>query len=1468
MSGLVLKGLPVRAALGVVVAMVASLWVVSLASAAGGPTGHGLGLAAGSSALDAKAAGFGTPSGSDVAGLRTATSDTWQSSNGLYTTRVFDSPINYRDSSGGWKPIDNSLVADPAAGSGAVQNQANSWKVRLPGQLGSGVVSVTEGGETVGFDAKGASASKLTVSGADGTYANAYPGADLHYSARSDLIKESIVLRSASAPSSYTFPLHLPAGITPKVLAGGVVFERADGSRLPVGIAAPTVTDASKGFQDPFAHVSMDLKQVGSSWELVVSVDKAWLGAPDRVFPVTIDPSVTTNSPQQDCWLNSAAPTTSACTTGYMDVGSSGSTKTRMMMQFNLASAGIPQDAMVSQTGLHVDFASGTAISGVQAFAMTHSWTMSATWNAYDGTNAWPYGGGGATSSTVSDSESIPAAGGWTTWYMTDLGQYWANYPSQNWGVMLRNDTAGAIRGAYNIYSTSNQSYWPYLQVSWAPHIGQPGASPMVSFPTSDGSSIEVNAANGNMELHAPLMHIAGTGVDFNLGLWMSSLMVNTGFQGGMEGQFLFNPGGGLSLYMAYGGSSSGAQYNPVIFGPDGVPRIYTPVAGQSYYTAPGIDATLSYDSTHYRWILQMDSSGLSYAFQGNVTANNYGALLYEFDRNGNTITYNWNSSGTPQLTSITDSQGRTITPTYSGGQVTKWTDSTGRSVALNVTGSQLTSWTDGAGGTTQYGYSNAGPDPTSITDPDGNLTNITYNAGNQVTQITRGPATYGFAYSTTLDSRCAHTDPYTVISQTTVTDPDGNKTIYCTDIADRTATKIDAAGNVTSYTYGDLSLDQPTSTSLPNGASSTASYQQVNGVFNANLTTSGVTASGSSYPDGSSSYNAGGGNTYLADTTTDSQGNQTAYTYDTWGNPTSVTDALSAAGPYQNTSQDKITLSYSPSHFGWLTQSTDPDGHATSYGYDSAGNLTTITPPVPMAPQSYTYDGLSRVATHTDGDGNTTAYTYDGDDRVTKTTYQDGSTVNDTYDADGQLLTETDSSGIKTNTYDSLGQLTKSVLASGQTLTYAYDPAGNLTSFTDGAGTTTYSYNNLNQLITMVEAGGNTTTFAYNALGQRITFNLPNGIVETYTYNADGQPLSMTAKNSAGTVLASETYTYTASSTNTQLIQSATDQSGNVTSYTYDPLNRLIEAKTTNGSSTVSDYKYTYDGAGNMLTAVNGASTTTMTYNSADELATYNGTAASSDAAGNLTSAAGVPLSYNAKEQTTSVGGQAFGYFGNGQNANTGFAGTSLVNSTLGVSAATTGSTTDYITRDNQGAAVGETTPSGSYYYLTDPRGTVLDVTDSAGAIVANNSYDPYGITTTGGTGPDDLGYLGSYRNSQGGTMLHFGARMYGAGVERWTQPDPLARSLVDSPTNSNPFSYSGDDPTNAADPLGTRPICGQLYDTGCFDGIPYYCQTLYNNRRRWAWCEAYQRRRYHDYHPLDGWQTGDPGPMDNHRD
>src|SRR5207237_912508 len=124
----------------------------------------------------------------------------------------------------------------------------------------------------------------------------------------------------------------------------------------------------------------------------------------------------------------------------------------------------------------------------------------------------------------------------------------------------------------------------------------------------------------------------------------------------------------------------------------------------------------------------------------------------------------------------------------------------------------------------------------------------------------------------------------------------------------------------------------------------------------------------------------------------TDAQNRQTSYAYDPANELTGITYALTstpnvtftytADGQRATRSDGTGTTSYTYDALKRLTRTVDGAGHAVGYGYDLAGNLTTLTYP-DGAQVTRTYDAADRLATVGDWLNHTTRFAYDADGNV-----------------------------------------------------------------------------------------------------------------------------------------------------------------------------------------------------------------------------------------------------------------------------------------------------------------------------------------------------------------------------------------------------------------------------------------------------------------------------------------------------
>ncbi len=107
--------------------------------------------------------------------------------------------------------------------------------------------------------------------------------------------------------------------------------------------------------------------------------------------------------------------------------------------------------------------------------------------------------------------------------------------------------------------------------------------------------------------------------------------------------------------------------------------------------------------------------------------------------------------------------------------------------------------------------------------------------------------------------------------------------------------------------------------------------------------------------------------------------------------------------------------------------------------------------------------------------------------------------------------------------------------------------------------------------------------------------------------------------------------------------------------------------------------------------------------------------------------------------------------------------------------------------------------------YFGADALGSVRQIYNSSGQVIANKRYDPYGnVLAQNGVGTSNYGFTGEWTDATG--LEYLRARYYAPTVGRFTMRD-VWEGDYESPQSMNGWTYGNSDPVNTTDPSGMTP-------------------------------------------------------------
>ena len=699
--------------------------------------------------------------------------------------------------------------------------------------------------------------------------------------------------------------------------------------------------------------------------------------------------------------------------------------------------------------------------------------------------------------------------------------------------------------------------------------------------------------------------------------------------------------------------------------------------------------------------------------------------------------------------------------------------DLNGNRVTVNYTGALITSVTSSTGDTWQFAYNGDGHVIQSI-DEVGRITTYSYVPfESKLVSITNSTGTTSFTYASYIYNAVQSiTYPdgthlyfeYDSMSRVTKQYRDGNaETVTFAYDTTGEITVIDALGNTTHILPTDQGqIGQITD---PLGAIIRLSYDQDRNLAQI------VEPYGAIYSFG----------------------------YDAQDNLNAATDPL----------ENRQSFSYGA--YGTLQSLTDGLGNVLRYGYDNHYNNNKITYP-DNSMEWATYDSRGNQVEWKNRRGRSIGYTYDSHDLVTRKAYADASQVNYSYDSHRNLVSITNPAGTTGFTYDGADRLTGISYPNGRSLQYTYDNGGRRSSLSDQTGfIANYAYDAAGRLSRLSD-GSNATivAYAYDDAGRLERKTLGNGTYTVYAYDPAGNIHQVANYASSDAGISSYTYVYDLLGRKTRM--TAPD---GVYSYGYDATGQLTSVSLPDGGA----IQYTYDRAGNRITAVTSGVTTAYVINNLNEYLSAGGASFTYDTDGNLVSksGAGGTWQYIYDDEgrlvsTTGPGvtwtyeydalGSLVGQTRNGARTEylvdpTGLgdviaefngSGTLLAHYTYGL---------DLASRVSSGG--------GAAYYHFDGSGNTVLLTGSAGAVLNSYSFLPFGEKVNSSEAVSNpFTFVGQFGvRDEGNSLYYMRNRWYDPALGRFTGPDPLGIDGGDT----NLYSYVSNGVPNLMDPLGLKP-------------------------------------------------------------
>jgi len=592
---------------------------------------------------------------------RTENSKEFLLEDGTKMIAQYNEPVHYKDSKGKWVEYNNTLSEDKTAspdeaGDSSYTNKSSDISVNLSNKAKSkNMISLKSDGYKISWGYDNAGKSKADVkknnektSGNDKfttlknittetLYKGVFNDVDLQYFVTTTGIKENIILKSSKAQNEFTLNYKIPNLTAKQKDDKTITLSNKDGKEIYT-ISAPYMYDAN-GSSSTQMKIEI-VKQKGSNLQVKLTADYAFIHTIGRVFPVTIDPEITTTLKSELTFYENANGSVNSYGPYYTSKNSYA-----ICTVNNLPKLENGEEVISAKYSFETENGSNLfADEGENPIIVNaHKLTFASNGNVKYNSKVLDYD-----SLTYEDNRYL-------TFDLTSTFKGWYSDTNTKGFVIEALDTVGSKKVVFKSYTKTSTK--PALTLIYKDFTGTESNLSYHTINVGTNAQAAVSNYLGNLVINQTLYEGTGSRMPLSITATYNSINKDTAFGNGPASgygwQFSFNQ----YVREVTDKNLTKAGYNYIYTDADGTDHYLKLAEGETakWEDEDGLGITLTKDENN----IFIDNGSTTQTYESTADG---GKLLSEKDEHKNTITYTYTDG---DLTKITDGSGREVQLKY-----------------------------------------------------------------------------------------------------------------------------------------------------------------------------------------------------------------------------------------------------------------------------------------------------------------------------------------------------------------------------------------------------------------------------------------------------------------------------------------------------------------------------------------------------------------------------------------------------------------------------------------------------------------------------------------------------------------------------------------------------------------------------------------------------------------------------------